>query len=86
MQNRHLAEWRFCFLTLIVTVYPRICIVSVIGIVSPRRHKLHIDSLPRKRESSLIPLRLLSNAKPKALRLKRKNNIAGQSCLGYKAR
>ena len=33
--GRHLAEWRPCFLTLIVTVYPSICIVSVIGMCSP---------------------------------------------------
>lgn len=30
MQNCHLPGWRFCFLTLTVIVYPKICIVSVI--------------------------------------------------------
>ena len=35
IRNRHLAEWRFLPLILIVTVYPKICNVIVIGIASP---------------------------------------------------
>lgn len=31
-QNRHLAEWRFCFFILIVTVSPKTCNVKIIGI------------------------------------------------------
>ena len=35
LENRHLAEWRFSLFTLIVTVYPKIWNVNVIGIKSP---------------------------------------------------
>ena len=34
-ENRHLAEWRFSPFILIVTTYPRIWNVKVIGIGSP---------------------------------------------------
>ena len=35
IRNRHFAEWRFLPFIRIVTVYPRICNVMVIGIASP---------------------------------------------------
>lgn len=55
-QNRHLAEWRFCFFILIVTVSPKTCNVKIIGI--------GVTLAGRSLEPQEVPLRGFAGVAP----------------------
>ena len=64
-ENRHLAEWRFSPLIRIVTVYPKICSVIVIGISTTSSRRC--DQPPAVRAAPSLSYQVLHILSRKAL-------------------
>ena len=63
-ENRHLAEWRFSPLIRIVTVYPKICSVIVIGISTTSSRRCDQPPAVRAAPDRILPSSAYSVKKP----------------------
>ena len=63
-ENRHLAEWRFSPLIRIVTVYPKICSVIVIGISTTSSRRCDQPPAVRAAPNRILPSSAYSVKKP----------------------
>ena len=63
-ENRHLAEWRFSPLIRIVTVYPKICSVIVIGISTTSSRRCDQPPAVRAAPDRILPISAYSVKKP----------------------
>ena len=63
-ENRHLAEWRFSPLIRIVTVYPKICSVIVIGISTTSSRRCDQPPAVRAAPDCILPSSAHSVKKP----------------------
>ena len=66
-ENRHLAEWRFSPLIRIVTVYPKICSVIVIGISTTSSRRCDQPPAVRAAPDRILPSSAYSVKKPALL-------------------
>ena len=66
-ENRHLAEWRFSPLIRIVTVYPKICSVIVIGISTTSSRRCDQPPAVRAAPDRILPSSVYSVKKPALL-------------------
>jgi len=66
-ENRHLAEWRFSPLIRIVTVYPKICSVIVIGISTTSSRRCDQPPAVRAAPNRILPSSAYSVKKPALL-------------------
>ena len=66
-ENRHLAEWRFSPLIRIVTVYPKICSVIVIGISTTSSRRCDQPPAVRATPDRILPSSAYSVKKPALL-------------------
>ena len=66
-ENRHLAEWRFSPLIRIVTVYPKICSVIVIGISTTSSRRCDQPPAVRAAPDCILPSSAYSVKKPALL-------------------
>ena len=66
-ENRHLAEWRFSPLIRIVTVYPKICSVIVIGISTTPSRRCDQPPAVRAAPDRILPSSAYSVKKPALL-------------------
>ena len=66
-ENRHLAEWRFSPLIRIVTVYPTICSVIVIGISTTSSRRCDQPPAVRAAPDCILPSSAYSVKKPALL-------------------